>query len=290
MALGGGGMTAQIHERLIFDGEETSMAFCPPLPENHPRVVTIDFDKVERGDGSVMLFSTACWRHYQGTWEIRDRRFYLKALRGRFQLRGDGPLLADWFSGALRIPKGKTLVYVHMGFGSVYEQEIHVQVRKGIVTSVRVIDNRGWHFDEGELGWRNLPGGENRFPGDEPHDGGVSPDSGGRSPQRAISVRSDREEYDWFVRNLQGARLVDKALCFFDGKPFHVLTFAVGSGDERRVFFDISSFYGRERESRPPDAPRPYCGAELRTAKAKQCFECGMDWHDPAHIIHRGSA
>jgi hypothetical protein len=283
-------MTAQIHEQLILEGEESSMAFCPPLPNNHPRVVEIDLAEATRDDRCAMLFSTACWRGYQGRWEIRDGRFYLTALRGRFKLRGEGPILADWFSGVLRIPKGKILSYVHMGFGSVYEQETHVQVQKGIVTSVRVIDNRGWHFDKWELGLRNLPGGENQFPGDEPQNGGVSPDSNGSSPQMAISVRSGLEEYDWFVRNLQDARLVGKALSFFDGKPFDVLTFAVGSGGERRVFFDISSFYGREHESRSPKAPCPYCGAELRTGKAKQCFDCRMDWHDPANVIRRGSA
>lgn len=28
-------------------------------------------------------------------------------------------------------------------------------------------------------------------------------------------------------------------------------------------------------------APCPYCGAQLRTQRAKQCRFCGMDWHDP---------
>lgn len=33
--------------------------------------------------------------------------------------------------------------------------------------------------------------------------------------------------------------------------------------------------------------PCPYCGKLLRTAFAKQCRRCGMDWHDPANIINR---
>ena len=33
--------------------------------------------------------------------------------------------------------------------------------------------------------------------------------------------------------------------------------------------------------------PCPYCGKPLRAKSAKQCFECGMDWHDATHIIQR---
>jgi hypothetical protein len=32
----------------------------------------------------------------------------------------------------------------------------------------------------------------------------------------------------------------------------------------------------------------PYCGRLLRNQRARQCFECGMDWHDPQNVIcHR---
>jgi len=30
----------------------------------------------------------------------------------------------------------------------------------------------------------------------------------------------------------------------------------------------------------PPEVPCPQCGKALRTATAKQCFECGANWHD----------
>jgi hypothetical protein len=159
-------MTAQIHERLIFEGEETSMAFCPPLPEGHPRVREVGADEPTPEGTHPWIASTACWRGYQGTWEVRDGRFYLVALEGRYRLEGEGPLFADWFTGALRVPRGELLQYVHMGFGSVYEEEAHVRIKDGIVVALRVIDNRGKTHDRTELGWQNLPGGENRFPGD----------------------------------------------------------------------------------------------------------------------------
>src|SRR5262245_55875676 len=158
-------MTAQIHELLLLDGEWTSMAFVPPLPEGHPRIAVASEEK-QRAAPRV-LFSTACWRQYRGSWEIKDKRLSLIALEGRFELKGEGTLLADWFSGVLRIPRGKVIAYVHMGFGSVFEEELHIVVENGLVTSSRTIDNRGKPHDPHELGMRNLPGGENRFPGDD---------------------------------------------------------------------------------------------------------------------------
>ena len=33
--------------------------------------------------------------------------------------------------------------------------------------------------------------------------------------------------------------------------------------------------------------PCPYCGISLPSAKARQCFSCGMDWHDPNDLVRR---
>ena len=158
-------MTAQACENLIIDGEETSMAFCPPVPFDDPRIVEVDEDDVKENDSFV--FSTACWRGYIGTWEIKDGRFFLNGLRGRFKLTVDEPIFADWFTGVLRIPRGERLQYVHMGFGSVYEEELHIKIEEGRVITSRVIDNRGKKIDASSLSTQNLPGGENRFPGDD---------------------------------------------------------------------------------------------------------------------------
>lgn len=160
-------MTAQIHELLILDGDETSMAFCPPLPDGHPRIFKPGPDEVVENEGDSILCSTACWRGYQGIWEIKDGQFYLVALRGCYQLRPGEPLLADWFSGVLRVPRGERLLYVHMGFGSVYEQEVHIKIESGKVVTTRVIDNRAKKHDDREIVWKNMPGSENKFPGDD---------------------------------------------------------------------------------------------------------------------------
>ena len=79
-------MTAQIYEKLILGGKETSMAFCPPLPENDSRLTRLRNDQL-KDEG--MIFSTACWREYVGTWEIKDDQFYLVNINGRFILTSD---------------------------------------------------------------------------------------------------------------------------------------------------------------------------------------------------------
>jgi hypothetical protein len=54
-----------------------------------------------------------------------------------------------------------------MGFGSIFEEELHIKIERGAVVSSRVLDNRGRENDDPDLGLKNLPGGENRFPGDD---------------------------------------------------------------------------------------------------------------------------
>jgi hypothetical protein len=177
-------MTAQFRENLILDGEPISMAFCPPLPPHHPRVVELTDEGIDAlrkrtwensksagqevlcSELDLILGSTACWRRYVGTWEVRDGQLFLTSIEGRFKLLGNEPLLADWFTGVLRVARGEMLAYVHMGFGSVYEEELHIHVERGRVTGTRVYDNCGKEIDTYRLGVDNLPGRENRFAGD----------------------------------------------------------------------------------------------------------------------------
>ncbi len=125
-------MTAQVHEILTLEGTETSMAFCPPLPKNNPRLI----ESVEK-QGII----TACWRGYVGSWEIKNGKFFLNGVRGKYQLSDGPPILADWFTGVIKIPKGDILRYVHGGFETVYEQELHIVIKDGFVVEKTAIDN-----------------------------------------------------------------------------------------------------------------------------------------------------
>lgn len=134
-------MTAQVHELLILDGQWASIASDLPLPADHARVVAASEE--HRRKASSIVNSTACWRGYVATWEIKDDRFSLVSIEGRFELLGAEPLLADWFSGELRMPMGEVIDYVHMGFASVFAEELFIGVVNGSVVSRRHVDNRG---------------------------------------------------------------------------------------------------------------------------------------------------
>lgn len=126
-------MTAQIHEGLILDGVKTSMAFCPPLPKGNPRLIELN--------GNQGL-NTACWRGYRGSWEIKDGKFFLTGISGKYQL-SDGPsIFANWFTGTIKIPAGNILKYVHGEFLTIYEQETHIAIQEGVVKHNITIDNR----------------------------------------------------------------------------------------------------------------------------------------------------
>jgi hypothetical protein len=69
------------------------------------------------------------------------------------------PVPAVWLKGELRIPIGRLLTYVHMGYQSVYSQEVFLRVVEGVVILKRVISNTGEPDQEGTGFF--MPGSEN---------------------------------------------------------------------------------------------------------------------------------
>ena len=135
-------MTAQVHEKLIYEGEETSMACEPNIPWGHPGVEPVEEDEIEDDVKHSIVFSTACWRRYWGTWEIDGGRLYLVDIKGVFRKTQEGPIFAEWFTGVLRVPRGDQLEYVHMGYESLYEEDLFIKIENGLVVDTKVVDNR----------------------------------------------------------------------------------------------------------------------------------------------------
>lgn len=133
-------MTAQIAERLIYDGQEHALLSNPLTSYFEQGGVKPDFRAT----------STANWRGYVGTWEVLGDRLYLVSLKG--WLRGGEEVnletvfpgfpervFAHWFTGQLRIPQGRQLQYVHMGYGSTYERDVMLSVRHGVLLQKDVV-------------------------------------------------------------------------------------------------------------------------------------------------------
>ena len=146
--------TGQEPDVIIYNGKTYSL-FANPLEDFYK-------DRKKRPPFRVEpnVMSTGNWRGYVATWTIENGILYLvkidawicrdwNAQRCRkaklsaiFARRyRDGKVKADWFSGELRIPDGKLLQYVHMGYGSVYERELTLTVESGRVVKESVIDN-----------------------------------------------------------------------------------------------------------------------------------------------------
>jgi len=140
--------TAQFGDRLIYKGTEYQI-YTNPLEmyfdEQHPRPEKL-----------FLASCTACWRGYMATFEIKDDGYLYLVKLVAGTCGGDapeipldkvfpgqtGPIRATWFSGMIKIPQGAMLHYVHMGYQSVYEKELHLVLENGKVLREETIDNR----------------------------------------------------------------------------------------------------------------------------------------------------
>jgi hypothetical protein len=147
-------MTAQISEKLFFEGEKHAMC-TNPLG-----------DYCALG-GELPTFASNCtalWRGYVGTWEIINDRLYLIELHGELESGQEADLgtlfpsygdrvFAHWYSGVIRLPQGKMLEYVHMGYSSIYERDQLLEFKKGVLTSRSVIVNGIGKNEDGQEGY-----------------------------------------------------------------------------------------------------------------------------------------
>jgi hypothetical protein len=163
-------MTAQCGDRIHYKGEDLSL-FATPLEsfwdDSHPRP--------QFGD-----LTTALSRGYVATWAISDEMLYLDSIWGEVIVDAEGqpiysrtPLTqqkfsdaltgkrctvaatvemffpkckgrvaATWFTGRLHIPRGALLNEGHLGWDSVYEEDVMLDLENGRVVRTEVVENR----------------------------------------------------------------------------------------------------------------------------------------------------
>ena len=91
-------------------------------------------------------------RGYIGTWEIRNKKLYLASLVGfiennkqvdlNYLFPNKTEFFANWFSGDIRIPDGKLLEKINLGYESVFEKDRILTFNEGILISETVIANK----------------------------------------------------------------------------------------------------------------------------------------------------
>jgi len=133
--------TSQIPDKIIYNGNEYKL-HCNPMEayfELHPE---------KRPVNEIM--SSNLWRGYVATFEIKDNALYLKDLsiqvsdtttKDKFDhmwisvvdkvFPNETNIKIDWYTGLLVLPYGELLNYVHMGYGSTYENYILIEINKG---------------------------------------------------------------------------------------------------------------------------------------------------------------
>jgi hypothetical protein len=127
-------MTAQTPERLLYDGQEAPLC-TEPLE---------DFFALTGDRPQLQIASTACWRRYEGSWEITDGRLYLIGIEGTLingqplTLQAIFPgcgerVFAHWYRGEMRVPRGPRLRYVHGGYASTYAYDLLITIESGVV-------------------------------------------------------------------------------------------------------------------------------------------------------------
>ena len=150
--------TAQIPEYLRIGDLEYDLYSTPLEPW-----VRKDNPDPMRFWAAPLMGSSGLSRGYTATWEISNGKLYLVEIDSWFCGPGYeehpkecrrvtltdilGPIgakesqPAKWYTGKLRVPDGRQLLYVHSGFHSVFERDLIYDVKAGQVTGPEIIDN-----------------------------------------------------------------------------------------------------------------------------------------------------
>jgi hypothetical protein len=143
--------TAQIPDTIEVDGERMELFSQPlrQLEQANPRA----WRKLARYRQGMQC--SAAWFGVLASWKVQDERLYLAAVRAspcsedseEIPLRklfgrrlGRAPVLADWVSGELFIPRGRLVEYVHAGFASQYERYLRLRVENGMVVMRELVE------------------------------------------------------------------------------------------------------------------------------------------------------
>ena len=126
-------MTVQVNEQIIINGEKYPLINTLSLPE--------DDSIIQRNSNELYETSTACYRGYVGTWEIKDDKLYLIGFSSpNYELIGSPPIFADWVSGTAKVATGEAKESSSWDIET-YETEMHLTIENGLVVKTKNIKN-----------------------------------------------------------------------------------------------------------------------------------------------------
>lgn len=131
-------MTDQVSDNFIFHGEIVPLTSCPSLPDKNSLVLDEDYHSAI-DDGRV--FHTACHRLYIATWAVINKRLFLIDVIGRFRLKDNCPIFAEWVTETLICHKGELFKEYEGQWPGLYEEDIHLEIEQGILVSAKRVNN-----------------------------------------------------------------------------------------------------------------------------------------------------
>lgn len=144
-------MTRQANELLRYRGRTYALLDTP--------LDSCDYEGARGRMQLLQMSSTALWRGYRGTWEVKRGRLWLVELPATIREYtsgtnwhhadrdlswlfpdAEGPVLADWFTGELVSPRGKAERTGQFAVDWPYYRVFHV--KRGVIASTELRDNR----------------------------------------------------------------------------------------------------------------------------------------------------
>lgn len=133
-------MTIQAGEILIYNSKKITIN-TEPLKPYLESLSYVDF----------IFKSTALVRGYIGTWDIKNKKLFLVSLIGfienndqidlNYLFPNKKEVFAKWYSGDIRIPEGKLLKKVNLGYASIFEKNRLLSFKDGTLINETVKNN-----------------------------------------------------------------------------------------------------------------------------------------------------
>jgi len=127
-------MTMQVRDKIKYNRQITDFLPTPYLPEDDPRIVYLTNENAPR--------YSYCWRGYVATWELKNKQLFLvKISSAQYKITTNDPIFADWYTGKLEIPNGKSVTpWGGDAEMRMHEDEIHITLKNGTVVKTEYID------------------------------------------------------------------------------------------------------------------------------------------------------